>query len=273
MPLFDFGGSVQESESFGQSSSFDESTSVSASGGISESGSQQTSQDMVAFEDVFARLFGGAEGAAGGLDPSMLTEAANQLFSGGTGFLDTLGGGAGADYLEGRLSEDNAVLEEQIGLLGEDLGKFFNEELLTGITSESISGGQLGGGRQGVAQGAAVDMVGREFARGATELRAGDIAARDAAAVNLEGLGIQGAGTALENLPGMAELAEMGFSADMLPFLMMSQITGGPTVLGQSQGSSFASAEDFAAAFSESFGGSQSTTQSSSEGTSINFGF
>jgi hypothetical protein len=273
MSLFGFGGSSQRSSSYGQSSSFDRSDAANVSAGISESGSQQSSQDIVAFEDIFARMFGGAEGAAAGLDPSMLTEAANQLFSGGTGFLERLGGGAGAGYLEDRLSADNPVLQEQIDALGADLGRFFDEELLPGIASDAISGGALGGGRQGVAQGIAAGRVASEFQRGATELRAGDIAARDAAAVNLEGLGIQGAGVGLQNLPALQGIAESGFSADMLPYLLLSQVTGGPTVLGSSQGTSYASAADFAAGYSQSYGRSQSTSRSESSGKSFNMGW
>lgn len=273
MPLFGFGGSNQSSSSFGQSSSFDESQSANISGGISQAGSQQVSQDTIAFEDVFARLFGGAEGAAGGLDPSLLTEAANQLFSGGVGFLDRLGGGAGSQYLESRLNADNPVLQDQISGLQEDLGRFFEEELLPGISSGAAGAGQLGGGRQGVAQGLAAESVAREFQRGSTALRAGDIQARDAAAGSLESLGIQGAGIGLQNLPALQGIAESGFSADLLPYLLLSQVTGGPTVLGSSQGSSFSSAADFAAGFSESFGRSQSTSRSESSGRSLNFGW
>lgn len=273
MGMFDFGGSTQSSSSYGQSSSQDESSSIGVSGGLSEQGSQSTSTQGIAFEDIFQQLFGGAAGTAMNLDPSMLTDMANQLFSGGLNFMEGLGGGAGADYLESRLSGDNAVLEEQIDLLGEDLGNFFNEQLLPGITSEAVGGGALGGGRQGVAQGEAANMVGEQFRRGATALRAGDIAARDAAATSLEGLAIQGAGTGLQALPAMAGLAEMGFGAEMMPYMMLAQITGDPTVLTQAQSSSYGSAADFAMNFSESFGSSQSTSSSESSGKSINFGW
>ena len=273
MGLFSFGGSKQSSESFGQSSSYGESQSGGISAGLSEQGSQGTSTQGIAFEDIFAQMFGGAAGAAFQLDPSMLTDTANQLFSGGTGFLEQLGGGAGASYLEDRLSSDNQVLEDQIGFLGEDLGKFFNEQLLPGITSDAVAGGQLGGGRQGVAQGIAADRVAGEFQRGATALRAGDIAARDSAAGMLEQLGIQGAGTGLASLEGLQGLAQSGFSADMLPYMMLAQITGDPTVLTQAQNTSFGTAADFAANFSESFDTSQSTSSSKSSGKSIKFGW
>lgn len=259
--MFSFGGSSSSSQS--QSQSREEAFSSSVSGGAS----QQSSEQSIAFEDVFARLFGGAEGAAMGLDPSMLTQAANSLFSSGTGFLGNIGGDAGSRYLEDRLSGDNAVLQEQIDALGSDLGQFFNEQIMPGITSEAVAGGALGGGRQGVAQGMGADAIARQFAQGATALRAGDINARDAAAGTLAGNTIQGAAVGLQGLPALAGLADMSMSAGLAPYERLAAILGGPTVLGSSQGSSF----DFARAMSESWG--ESSASSSSKSKSISMGF
>ena len=258
---FSFGGSRTTSNS--QSSSIDLSRSSSVSGGASQSQSEQS----IAFEDVFARLFGGAEGAAGGLDPSLLTGAANQLFSSGTGFLDNIGGDAGSRYLEGRISGDNPILQDQIDLLGEDLGNFFSEELNPAITSNAVGGGQLGGGRQGVAQGRAISQVSDSFTRGATALRAGDIAARDAAASGLAANAISGAQTAFAGIPALAGAADLGFSAGLAPYERLAGILGGPTVLG----SSSSSAADWARAFSNSFG--QSSASSTSSGRALSIGF
>ena len=258
---FSFGGN--RSSTVSSSESIDTSSAGSTSGGFGVSSSEQN----IAFEDIFARMFGGAEGAAGGLDPSMLTDAANQLFSGGTGFMEGIGGDAGSEFLEGRLSGDNEVLQQQIDLMGEDLGKFFNEELLPGITSEAAGGGQLGGGRQGVAQGQAIDAVGEQFTRGVSQLRTGDIAARDAAAGTLAQTSIQGAMTAMQGIPALAGVAEMGFGAGMAPYERLAAIMGGPTTL-TSAGSTSA---DFARSFSESFGSSSAKSTSKSKGIKIGF--
>jgi len=258
---FGFGGSTSTSQS--QSESFEQSQSRSGSGGASQS----TSEQSIAFEDVFARLFGSAEGAAAGLDPSMLTEAANQLFSSGSGFMANIGGDRGTAYLENRLSSDNPVLQEQIDLLGEDLGRFFEEELNPAITSQAVGGGQLGGGRQGVAQGRAISEVSDRFTRGATALRAGDISARDAAAGTLAGNAISGAQVGLGGIPALAGAADLGFSAALAPSERLAAILGGPTVLGSSQ----SSAADWAAAWSNSFG--RSSASSTSEGRSFSLGF
>lgn len=300
MGIFSFGGSKSRTKSSGQSSSINFSDAGSESGGFSAGGSGSvsasssigqavggsTSDQRVAFEDVFARLFGGAEGAAAGLDPSMLTEVSNQLFSGGVGFMDQLTGGADTDFLESRISGDDGLLEEQISELGEDIGSFFREQILPGITSEAIAGGSLGGGRQGVAEGAAADTAGREFRRGSTALRTGDAANRTEAAGMLGRTRIDSAATGLSSLGQVAGIADIGFGAELEPFERLSALLGGPTVLGASSSSNvsssiarsdtesnaFNNAEDFARSFSSSFGQSQASNKSSGRSNAVSFG-
>lgn len=282
MGLFDFGGSRtrarsegrsdarSDSSSFGESSSDQGSTSGSIAGGTSTGRSGSSTRQRIAFEDVFARLFGGAEGAAGGLDPSILFDTANELFNSGTGFLDSIGGDAGSGYLSDRLSSRNGVLEDQIGLLQEDIGRLFSEELLPGIESRAISGGALGGGRQGVAQGAAIDSAAAQFTRGATALRAGDIAARDAIAGGIADRSLAGSQLGLSALPTLAGIAELGFGAELAPYERLAAILGDKTVLGDSDSFGFTDASDFARSFSDSFGRSRSRqgSRSSSRSTS-----
>jgi hypothetical protein len=266
---FSFGGSKQSSSSQGSSSSQDSSIGASVSGGTSAGGSE--SSQSIAFEDVFARLFGGAEGAAAGLDPSMLSDQANQLFSGGIDFLDSLSGGPGTDFLQSRVSGESPVLGEQIGALGEDIGRFFQEQILPGISSEAVQGGSLGGGRQGVAEGIAAESSAREFQRGATGLRAADIQQRDAAAAILGDQRIAGAVGGIGGLGSLAGIADFGFGADLAPFDRLAAILGGPTVTGES--SSFSGSEDFARQFSSSFGSSAASNASTSSGVRAEIGF
>ncbi|MEX2125465.1 MAG: hypothetical protein WD795_16345 [Woeseia sp.] len=273
MGLFSFGGSKSSSQSSGFSRAQDQSISDSISGGSSVSGGQSTSGQNIAFEDIFAKLFGGASDAAGRLDPSMLTQQANTLFSGGMNFFDSLGGGADSEYLAGRVSGESPVLQEQIDALGGDIGRFFSEQINPAITSEAIAGGALGGGRQGVAQGAAAAAAGREFQTGATKLRSDDIAARDTAAGTLGNQRIASAGTAFSGIPALGGAAEQAFSAELAPYAALSQILGGPTTLTNAQSSQFATAEDFARAFSESFGSSYSTQQSTGKSKAFSLGF
>src|SRR5262245_2960033 len=106
--MFNIGGSRSSSSSYGYSNSF------------SDSLSQALSKDRVAFEDVFAQLYGGAAGAAGKaaeLAPIFQGQAA-ELYSGGMKFLDTLDA---ESPLQARLA-DTGTADEQIGALGSDLG-------------------------------------------------------------------------------------------------------------------------------------------------------
>lgn len=284
--MFGLSGSKSSSQSSGSSSSssssFGQSTSQqgSTSGSFSQGGSQASSQDSsygystsnIAFEDVFARLFGGAEGTAANLDTSLLTQASNQLFAGGLDFLSSIGGDSGSAYLTDRLEGRNDVLEAQKANLKTDIGKLFREELLPGVTSEAVRGGQLGGGRQGVAQGMAADAAAEAYTRGATELSARDQARRDTIAQGIANRNIQGAQVGLAGMGGLMDIAMGSINAQTMPMQFLASILGDKTVLNQSesssQGSSFSNAWDFARAFAESFGFSQSTDQSQSRSQS-----
>lgn len=262
---FGFGGSRSRttSTSEGQSSSFGRSESGSVSGGSAVSGSQ--SAQSIAFEDVFARLFGSAEDVAGSLDASLLTDAANQLFTGGTDFLGRIGGDAGTEFLESRL-QGNEQLEEQISLLSEDVGRFFEEELNPAITSEAVAGGTLGGGRQGVAQTGAARVAADTFRRGAADLRARDLESRDRAAGTLLQGDLAGIQAGLAGLPGLLGLAETEALGGLAPLTALSNILGPQLALTES--SSFGTSEDFARAFSSAFDRSQSSTSSRTDSDS-----
>ncbi len=269
--MFGFGASRSRSRSESQSSSLGASRSDSVSGGFSRGESVSRSGQRIAFEDVFARLFGGAENAAAGVDPSMLTESANQLFSGGVDFLSSIGGDAGSAFLTDRISGESPVLDEQIGALSDDLSRFYSEELLPGITSDAVASGTLGGGRQGIAQGLAAERVAGEFTRGVTALRTADMQQRDAAAATLAGNAIQGAQVGTAALPGLMGLANQSFGAELAPYQALAGILGQQTTLTESESTSFQTAEDFARAFSRAFNRSQATSTSSSDSASFSF--
>lgn len=282
------GVSQSTSFSFGDSLSLQGSQSASLSGGSSTARSANESlsqsRQSIAFEDVFARLFSGAEQTAAGLDPSMLTQASNQLFSSGTQFLAGLGGDAGSDFLSQRLAGGDALVDAQLGLLQEDVGRLFREELLPGITSEAVAGGQLGGGRQGVAQGQALQAAGDAFSRGAVDIRSRNQSQLDAIAAGVADRNIQGAQVGLAGVGGLMNIAQQGFGAELAPLERLAAIFGGPQVLTQADstatGFSMSDATDFARAFSESFGqsvsteraGSQSTSKTESKSSSGSFG-
>lgn len=209
------------------------------SGAVSSSQSS-SSQDVFA-ADVFRRLFAGAGNVAGEIDTAGLTGAANRLFSGGTGFLSDLQSVSAGDDVSGRfLSErisGGGFADENIAALSEDLGQFFNEELLPGISSGAQVAGQLGGGRQGVAEGKAVESVGREFRRGAVDIRNRDLRERTEAAGQLAGQRLSASTAGLTGVQQQFDLAHATTLAPFSPFLTLAQILGRPTTLTESQSS------------------------------------
>lgn len=259
------GRSQATSSSFGRSDSVQGATAGSVSGGASVS--QAASRDRIAFEDVFSRLFSSAEGSAAGLDPSLLTDASNQLFAGGTEFLEGIGGDAGTAFLTERLADRDTLEAEQIDQLQTDIGKLFQEELLPGITSEAVAGGQLGGGRQGVAQTGATEAAAEAFTRGSLDIRQQNQAQLDELAAGVASRNIQGAQVGLAGGDSLAALAELGFGADFRSIQMLAEVFGGPQTLTESLSSGIA--EDFARSFSDSFGRSRSREGAESQSTSF----
>lgn len=158
--------------------------------------------------------------------------------------------GAASQALRQQAFGANPQLGEQIGQLGQDIGRQFNQQILPGIQSEAIGAGQLGGGREGVAQGLGIQASQDAFQRGATDLRSADIQRRLEAAGALGGLGLgqqqQTAGQLATagglNLGGLDQLGNLfnlglaPFQAEFAPLQNLAGIIGDPTVLSQSQG-------------------------------------
>ena len=227
-------------------------------GSFAVSGSRQDarskSSQSIFGADFFNQLFSGAFDVAGSIDTAGLTDAANSLFSSGAGFLDDLQGiSAGTDasgqFLRDRISGEGGFVDENIAALGEDLSKFFNEELLTGIQSDAVAGGQLGGGRQGVAQGKAIESVGREFRRGSLDIRNADLSARQDAAKALSAQRLSASQAGLTGAQQQFELANAATNAPFSPFLTLAEILGAPVTLTESEsrakGRSFATSGSF----------------------------
>jgi len=158
----------------------------------------------------------------------------------------------------------NPNLQNQIDLLGQDITRQF-ERQLTGIESQAIGGGQLGGGRQGVAQGLLGEAAQQQFAQEASNLRSDDIGRQLSAAAQAGGLqgqaggqlaglglqqGLQGSQQQLQGLLGGGQLGLGGigalsgiqnlgfepFAQQLNPALALASIVGPATVLQESQG-------------------------------------
>jgi hypothetical protein len=272
---------ASQSTSAAASDAFGFSTSLSESG--QESGSEvrskSTSTQAIAFADLYQQLYGGALGAAGKASLALpgLQSQASSLFSAGKGFLDEIGGDAGRTFLDERIRGDDDILATQLAGLQEDVGRFFSEELLPGVTSAAVGAGQLGGGRQGVAQGRAIDTAAREFRRGSTELRLADRTSRENLAMGVAGLDQAGRLGGAAALPGLFGLAEAGTFAGLGIQERLAALFGGPTTLttseAQSTSDAFSVAEAIAQSFSADVATSRSTSQSTSAGKGKTFGF
>ena len=211
-------------------------------------------------------------GAAGG---AQFSQQGAQGFAGG---LENLQNQAQANTpalqaLQQQALGQNPQLQNQINQLGQDITRQF-EQQLPGITTQAIGGGQLGGGRQGVAQGLLGQSSIDAFQRGATQLRSDDIGRQLQAAGTLGGLqgqaaGQQGAlgqagflgqgqlqqqgqlGAGQLNLAGQQALGSQfnlglaPFSAQFGPLQSLAQILGSPTVLSQQTATGSGTGFDF----------------------------
>ena len=164
-----------------------------------------------------------------------------------------------AQALRAQAFGENPELQNQIDLLGQDIGQTFTQQLLPGIQSEAIGFGQLGGGRQGVAEGLGIQSALGEFQRGATSLRAGDFDRRLTAATSLGELGLgQQAQTAgqletagglnlggIDALQGLFDLGQAGFGEEFAGLEQLAAIIGDPTILQEAQATGEAASKGF----------------------------
>ena len=172
------------------------------------------------------------------------------------------GFGASADAQQALRQQafgENPELQNQINLLGQDIGQTFTQQILPGIQSEAIGVGQLGGGREGVAQGLGIQSALGEFQRGASTLRSDDINRQLAAAGQLGQLGLgqqqQTAGQlgqagqlnlgAIDSLQGLFNLGLSPFAAEFGALNNLAGIIGQPTLLQEAQATGEAASKGF----------------------------
>jgi hypothetical protein len=273
-----FSKSKQQSTSSSQSDSsqlgFNTASSFGTGGSTSTSSSVGGSSQQIAFGDLFQQLYGGAASAAAGVDTGGISTAANQLFTGGLGFLDTLSGGnAGTAELAARAS-DNTARDAQLGVLQQQLGDLFNTQLLPGIKSGGVATGTLGGSRDAVQIGQAAKSVASQFSTGAASIISADQAQKDAAAGKLADVTNTGAATGLSALQSLFGLASSASTAGLQPYQILSSILGGPTTLTNSSQVSNAVANSFNTQGSQSYGFDvgNSSSSSTAQSTGSSFG-
>ena len=168
------------------------------------------------------------------------------LATGQNPVLDNLAGLAtgGQDYSQGMI--DN---------LSQNLGRFYQEQLLPGIRGNAVNAGGLGGARQQLAQGTAAGRVADAFGQGVNNINFQQQGVQNQAAQNYAGIQTGAAGTygGLQNAAagtygdlqaqginqGMQGVgAQFGFGVD--PYLQLANIYGtSPGTLNTSKGYGF----------------------------------
>jgi hypothetical protein len=130
---------------------------------------------------------------------------------------------------------NNSMVNQQIGNLGQQLGDFFNNQLMPGIAGQAVDVGGFGGARQGVAQGAAAGHVAQQFQQGSTDLMANAYGnAQNAAGQQTQAM--LGANSALGGMAGDAfNLGMSPYNAAWGPLQQQAGLLGGPAMLSQSQ--------------------------------------
>ncbi len=238
----------------------------------------QQQQQIGGLFDLAGGLGGQGQNFLGGLQSTQQTlqQGFGGGFGQGQGGIDALsqlsqGQGLGQGQLQRIAGGNDPAVQGQIDALGSDLARQFSQ-LLPGIESEAIGGGQLGGGRQGVAQGLLGQATQDAFGQGAADIRFQDLQRQFGAASTLQ-QGQTQAGGALGQLGGQQALATAGlnqagqlgsgqlglgglqslqglfnlgfspFEAEFTPLQNLAQIIGGPTVLGE--GTSFGKTDAF----------------------------
>lgn len=233
------------SVSGGQSTGYGSSVSRGASTGLASS----TSTQDVWNADILQKLYKDAMGSVGGAD--LFSGRSAELYGAGIGILDSLGAGAGEDYLQARLT-DTSARDAQLGALQTGLGDLFREELNPAITGSAISAGQLGGGRQGVAQGQASKAIASQYVQGAADIIGRDQSARDQAASQYEQLRLGRASTQLGALDPLLGTAQASLNGPLSQYAQLAGIVGGPAVLTQSGSTSVSQSQNAADALNTS---------------------
>jgi hypothetical protein len=226
----------------------------------SKSETSSSSNQQVFMQDMFKKLYGDAANVAANIDTSGMTQTANDLFQSGSNFLGGLediaaGTDESSNFYRNAMTGDDGLMNDQISGLQQDLGQFFNEQLLPGINTEAVGGGALGGGRQGVAQTGAMQTVADEFRRGSLDIRERDAARRMEAAGALQTGKLDASKLGMAGLAQQADLAGAAAMAPLSPYLALAEIYGDKSTLTSSQSSGSSTAKSFSFNVSGGTGG------------------
>ena len=183
-------------------------------------------------------LFGGSESSSQSFIAPQQLPYLTGLWRGAQGYQGTAQGLASqfqpqANQLAGNVTQAGNILtqlagqsstDQQIGVLQNLLNQNLQENLLPGISQTANAAGQLGGARQGVAQGLAIRGTQQALSEGATGILAQDLFRRANTATQAANVGTAGQAA-------FSQAANLGFS----PYAALGSIIGPPVVLNQTQ--------------------------------------
>lgn len=217
---------------------------MSVGGNKSKSSSRSNSRQFIApaQQQALAQLYGQAQDVNQQVQPELqaqIDRSGGRIFNQGAAAVQGLTGiSRGTNpfiqNLMARSQMANPYLDQQIGGLARDIGRFTTEQV-QGIGQGFVSAGQFGGSRQGLAEGQAIGRSIDEFAQQAANLRGGDLDRQLQAAQAGAGLQLQ-AGVA--GVPAAQQLFNLGISPALAQFASLQQVAGllgDPTVLSESE--------------------------------------
>ena len=166
-------------------------------------------------------------------------QAGGDLFGAGMGILPQMTSNPFLSGLASQAGGNPELVNQQVGQLGSDIGRFFNQSVLPGIGHDFQGIGAFGGSRQGVAQGIAGQGAMDAFSRGVTDIYAADQQRGLQAGIGGGGLLAQGGLGALSMLGDLFGVGMGQFTGGFAPLLSYMQAIGDPTVLSKGKSSAW----------------------------------
>ena len=236
--------------SFGKSSSKSSSTDFGASQGSSfVSGAQAPFLDFLRNSAV--GLFGQQQQGL-----QQFGQQSQDLFQQGQQLIGGLTDNPFLSNLQQQAGGNQQLVQQQTNQLGEDLGRFFNEQLVPGIGAIGQQAGQFGQSRGNIGRGLAAQGVTDQFQRGATQLQAADAQrAQQAATAGAQFFG-QGTQAGLQGLQGLQGLLSSPFGEQLNSLLGLVQGIGDPNVLSQQSAINFGQSSSKSSGFNIGLGSS-----------------
>ena len=175
--------------------------------------------------------------------------AGASLYSQGQALLGGVVNNPFLSSLQGQAGGNPELVNQQVGQLGNDLGRFFNQQILPGISRDFTGLNALGGSRQAIAEGFGAQNTLDAFQRGATDIYTQDAQRSLQAAIGGGNILNTGAATGFAGLENVFNAGLSQFTGPFAPLALFADILGAPTVLDRSSTNSNTSSSGFKLGF------------------------